>query len=156
MAIEIERKFLVKGSFKNLANDVKHIKQGYLNSNPNRAVRVRVCNNLGFITVKGKSSNNGLSRFEWEKPIDINDALQLLLLCEPVPIEKTRYIINYKGHVFEVDEFEGLNQGLVIAEVEIATPDEFIDLPVWIGEEVTNVNKYYNSQLSVNPFLHWK
>ena len=156
MAIEIERKFLVSSlEFKKDAHLNSKIKQGFLNRDPMRTVRVRLKNQSGFLTVKGQSSENGMSRYEWEKEISKVDAESLLLLCEEGTIDKTRYEISIGEHLFEVDEFHGDNSGLIIAEVELNTVDETFKKPDWLGEEVTGNPKYYNSQLSKNPFATW-
>lgn len=153
---EIERKFLVSGDFKNLSDGKFEIKQGYLSSDPNRTVRIRITDKKGFITIKGKSDETGMKRLEWEKEISVQDAKALFELCEPNRIEKTRYIIDYEGHLFEVDEFYGENMGLIIAEVEMQSINEEVSLPNWIGKEVTNDKKYYNSQLTKYPFKTWQ
>lgn len=154
--IEVERKFLVNSdAFKSEAYKKTRITQGFLNTDKNRTVRVRVKGNLGFITVKGKSSENGLSRFEWEKEIPIKEAESLLMLCEPTIIDKNRYEINVGQHVFEVDEFFGDNLGLIVAEVELKTEKEVFEKPEWLGEEVTGDIKYYNSLLSKHPYCTW-
>jgi CYTH domain-containing protein len=156
MGIEIERKFLVRNlDFKTESFEKKYIKQGYLNSNKNRTVRIRVSNNTGFITIKGKSNKNGTSRFEWEKEIPITEAEELLLLCEPTIIEKTRYLIKVGDHIFEVDEFAGDNSGLVVAEIELNSEDEVFEKPNWLSKEVTGNLKYYNSSISKLPFINW-
>ncbi|MDB9842606.1 CYTH domain-containing protein [Polaribacter sp.] len=156
MNIEIERKFLVKNlSYKSESFEKKYIKQGYLNSDKNRTVRIRVSNNTGFITIKGKSNKNGTSRFEWEKEIPITEAEELLLLCEPTIIEKTRYLIKVGDHIFEVDEFAGNNSGLVVAEIELNSEDEVFEKPNWLSKEVTGNLKYYNSSISKLPFINW-
>ena len=156
MNIEIERKFLVKNlNYKSESFEKKHIKQGYLNSDKNRTVRIRVSNNTGFITIKGKSNKNGTSRFEWEKEIPVTEAEELLLLCEPTIIEKTRYLIKVGYHTFEVDEFAGDNSGLVVAEVELNAEDEVFEKPNWLSKEVTGDLKYYNSSISKLPFINW-
>ncbi|WP_194766235.1 CYTH domain-containing protein [Tamlana sp. I1] len=155
--IEIERKFLVKSeAFKNEAFKQTRICQGYLNSNKDRAVRIRIKDDLGFITVKGKSSDNGLSRFEWEKEIPLHEAEALLQLCEMSVIDKIRYEVNVGSHIFEVDEFFGENTGLIVAEVELSSEDETYIKPDWLAKEVTGDVKYYNSQLSKQPFKLWK
>ena len=154
--IEIERKFLVTSQdFKKEAFKNFKIEQGFLNSHKDRTVRVRLNDNQGFITVKGLSSDNGLSRFEWEKEISKEDAKALLKLCEPGRIEKTRYEVEFNQHIFEVDVFHGENEGLIIAEVELKKENEKFNKPYWIGEEVTGNIKYYNSQLSLKPFNTW-
>ena len=147
--IEIERKFLVTSSeYKNLANRKSKISQGYLTKDPERTVRIRIRKGKGFLTIKGKSSKDGMSRFEWEKEIPIEEAQELIVLCLPTIIEKTRYEVIYKGNLFEVDEFEGAHEGLILAEVELKSSKDVIELPSWIGKEVTGDNQYYNSFLS--------
>ncbi|WKW46202.1 CYTH domain-containing protein [Myroides sp. JBRI-B21084] len=154
--IEIERKFSVK-STTFLANAKKSykIKQGYLNSDKNRTVRVRIKGDKGYITVKGLSTNNGVERFEWEKEISIQDAEALMLLCEDYIIDKTRYVVLNGDAVFEVDVFEGLNEGLVIAEIELQTADEHFFKPDWLGDELTGDIRFYNAYLSNHPFSTW-
>ena len=136
MAQEIERKFLVCGDFKAEAYQSTRIIQGYLSSVPRRIVRIRVKDDKGFITIKGQTNATGVARFEWEKEIPVDEALALLNLAEPGSINKTRYLIkNTDGkHVWEVDEFHGDNEGLVIAEIELAAEDETFDKPVWLGQ----------------------
>ncbi|SDG81286.1 CYTH domain-containing protein [Winogradskyella thalassocola] len=154
--IEIERKFLVNSdAFKTEAYTSYTIKQGFLNSNKARTVRVRLKDDKGYLTVKGKSTANGLSRFEWEKEISQSDVEALLPLCEPGIIDKTRYEVKSKDHIFEVDEFYGDNEGLVIAEVELRSESENFEKPNWLGKEVTGDIKYYNSQLSKKPYKKW-
>lgn len=156
MSIEIERKFLVKNlDFKKECFKKKYLKQGYLNSDKNRTVRVRVTNTSAFITIKGKSNKTGTSRFEWEKEIHKTEAEQLLLLCEPNLIEKHRYLVKIGKHIFEVDEFLGENLGLIIAEVELKNENESFEKPIWLGKEVTGDLKYYNSNISNHPFKNW-
>ncbi len=155
--IEIERKFLVKSQvFKNEAYNSFNIKQGFLNSHKERTVRIRLKKDKGYITVKGKSTENGLSRFEWEKEISNIEAENLLILCEEGIIDKRRYEVKFENHTFEVDEFFGDNEGLVIAEVELNTKNETFKKPEWLGKEVTGDIKYYNSQLSKQPYKTWK
>jgi len=154
--IEIERKFLVKSNtYKKEAFKSTRIVQGYLNSHKERAVRVRLKGNRGYLTVKGSSNSAGLSRFEWEKDLSKVDAEALLLLCEKGIIDKIRYEIKVGTHVFEVDEFFGENEGLIIAEVELEKEDEVFIKPDWLGKEVTGNIKYYNSQLSKMPYKMW-
>ena len=154
--IEIERKFLLNSdAFKTLAFKSYTIKQGFLNSHNERTVRIRLTHNIGYITIKGKSSDNGLSRFEWEKEISITEAEALLELCENGIIDKTRYEVRSGNHMFEVDVFFGENKGLVIAEIELNYENEAFQKPNWLGEEVTGDIKYYNSQLSKKPFNTW-
>ena len=155
--IEIERKFLViSDAFKDQAQQKFRIIQGFLNRNPERTVRVRLKDDKGVLTIKGLSSNDGLSRFEWEKEISKNDAKALLEFCEKGVIDKLRHEVKVDNHVFEVDEFFGDNEGLVIAEVELQSEDESFSKPDWLGEEVTGNIKYYNSQLSKQPFNTWE
>jgi adenylate cyclase len=158
MAQEIERKFLVCGDFKTEAYRSTRIIQGYLSSHPERIVRVRVKGDTGFITIKGQTNDTGVSRFEWEKEIPADEALALLALAEPGQIDKTRYLVkNTDGrHVWEVDEFHGDNEGLVMAEIELADENEPFDKPNWIGKEVTGDHRYYNSMLKEHPFKYWK
>lgn len=158
MAQEIERKFLVKGDFKADAFKATRIIQGYLSSVPERVVRVRIKGEQGFITVKGAANASGISRFEWEKEIARDEALSLLQLCESGVIDKTRYLVKNTDdkHVWEVDEFHGDNEGLVIAEVELVDENDTFDRPLWLGEEVTGNARYYNSTLKNNPYKNWK
>ncbi|NJY61348.1 CYTH domain-containing protein [Salinimicrobium sp. CDJ15-81-2] len=155
---EIERKFLIleTSDFREEAFNKTRIVQGYLNSAPERTVRVRVRGDKGFLTIKGKSSSDGLSRFEWEKEIPMKEAEELLKLCEPGIIEKIRYEIKHGNHIFEADEFLGDNEGLLLAEVEISEKSEEINKPYWLGEEVTGNQKYYNSYLSKFPYREWQ
>ncbi|MEC4112749.1 CYTH domain-containing protein [Myroides pelagicus] len=154
--IEIERKFLVKSNdFISKSYKKSKITQGYLNSNSNRTVRVRIKGNHGYITVKGKSNLAGTSRFEWEKEIDINEVEQLIHLCEDFVIDKTRYLVDFKGHTFEVDIFHGNNEGLILAEIELTNENETFDQPDWLGQEVTGDIRYYNSYIAKNPFKNW-
>ncbi len=154
--IEIERKFLVTSdAFKAVAFAKNEIAQGYLNSTPERTVRVRIKGDLGFITVKGKGNSSGMSRFEWEKEIALSEAKSLLELCESGVIRKTRYEIKVENHVFEVDEFYGENEGLVVAEIELQSETDSFEKPSWLGTEVTNDQRYYNAYLSKNPFKNW-
>ena len=155
MALEIERKFLVKGNFKTESHVSTRVTQGYLSSSPERTVRVRIKGEKGFITIKGKGNASGTSRYEWEKEIPVEEARELLQLCEPGIIDKTRYLIRHEGHLFEVDEFHGENDGLVIAEIELKNENEQFSRPAWLGEEVTGDRKYYNAMLSRNPYVNW-
>ncbi len=155
--IEIERKFLVLSEdYKQQAYDKKYIKQGFLNSDKKRVVRVRLTNDKGFLTIKGQSNNNGTSRFEWEKEISKTDAEQLFNLCEKGIIEKYRYLVKSGKHTYEIDEFLGENQGLTIAEIELNHENETFEKTNWLGKEVTGIPKYYNSNLSKEPFTKWK
>jgi len=155
--IEIERKFLVNSNaFKDEAFNSYTIKQGFLNSNKERTVRVRLKKDKGYLTIKGKSTENGLSRFEWEKEISLVEAEALLKLCEKGIIDKIRYEVKYGNHIFEVDEFYGDNKGLIIAEVELNSEDETFIKPEWLGNEVTQDARYYNSCLSKHAYKKWK
>jgi len=156
MAKEIERKFLVKGDFKSAAKKETRIIQGYLSSVPERTVRVRIKGDKGFITIKGIGNESGASRFEWEKEIPVEEVKELLKICEPGIIDKTRYLVDVGNHTFEVDEFYGDNEGLVVAEVELKDENEVFEKPDWLGEEVTGDKKYYNSMLMKNPYKNWK
>jgi adenylate cyclase len=156
MAQEIERKFLVlDDNFKAVAAKSTRITQGYLSSLPERTVRVRIKGDKGFITIKGIGSASGASRYEWEKEITVAEVEELLKICEPGVIDKTRYEVKSGIHTFEVDEFYGENQGLVVAEIELSSEDENFVKPIWIGEEVTGDVKYYNSMLMKNPYIKW-
>jgi len=154
--LEIERKFLVTSDFyKKEAFSKKRIIQGYLSSNPERTVRVRIKENKAYLTIKGNSNASGMSRFEWEKEISVDEAKNLLLLCEKGVIDKTRFEVKVGYHTYEVDEFYGENEGLEMAEIELKSETELFEKPDWLGEEVTNDNRYYNSYLSKNPFKNW-
>lgn len=155
MAQEIERKFLVKGEFKSLATKSTRITQGYLSSIPERTVRVRIKGDKGFITIKGIGDKSGASRYEWEKEIPVNEVEELLKICEPGVIDKTRYLVPIGNHIYEVDEFYGDNEGLTVAEVELSEIEEAFKKPEWLGEEVTGDVKYYNSMLMKNPYKNW-
>ena len=156
MGIEIERKFLVKDdSYKRMAYHSSRIAQGYICSSRGRTVRVRIRDEKGYLTIKGPSDGQGLDRYEWEKEIPLDEAQELMKLCEPGMIDKTRYLVRSGKHVFEVDEFYGENEGLTIAEVELASEDESYEKPDFIGEEVTGDVRYYNSFLMKNPFSRW-
>jgi len=154
--LEIERKFLVlSDGYKRNATAQERIVQGFLNTHPERTVRVRIKDKKAFLTVKGKSNKTGTTRFEWETEINVAEATNLIDLCEAVILEKIRFRIPFGNHVFEVDEFLGENKGLVVAEIELQHEDELFDVPEWLGKEVTGEVKYYNSQLSQNPFKNW-
>ncbi|POY39788.1 adenylate cyclase [Flavobacterium alvei] len=156
MMLEIERKFLVTSeAYKKEAFTQNRIAQGYLSSIPERTVRVRIKGEKGFLTIKGASNKSGLSRFEWEKEIPVDEAKELLKLCEKGVIDKTRFEVKIGKHVFEVDEFYGENEGLIMAEIELNSESEIFEKPSWLGKEVTNDNRYYNSYLSQNSFKKW-
>lgn len=155
--IEIERKFLVTSdAYKTEAYRQSRIVQGFLNTHKERTVRVRIQGDKGFLTIKGASSADGLSRFEWEKELPVTECEALLKLCEKGIIEKIRYEINFGNHIFEVDEFFGDNKGLVIAEIELSNEMETFEKPSWLGNEVTEDIRYYNSQLSKQPYIAWQ
>jgi len=157
MMLEIERKFLVKSTeFKTLAVVKNHIAQGYLNSDPERTVRIRIKGESGFLTIKGKGNETGTTRFEWETEIPLTEAKPLLAICEKGIIDKIRYEVEVGKHVYEVDEFFGENAGLILAEIELHDENEAFEKPHWLGEEVTNDERYYNAYLSKNPFSEWK
>lgn len=154
--IEIERKFLVlSDAFLEEAFRENRIVQGYLSSVPERTVRVRIKGEKGFLTVKGKGNESGMSRLEWEKEISVQEAETLLAICEKGVIDKIRYEVKKANHVFEVDVFFGENNGLIIAEIELNSESETFEKPDWLGEEVTNDEKYYNAYLSKNPYKNW-
>lgn len=157
MAQEIEKKFLVKSdAFKKEAFKETRITQGYLSSVPEHTVRVRVKGEKGFITVKGIGNETGASRFEWEKEIPASEVQELLKICEPGVIDKTRYLVKNGEYAWEVDEFYGDNEGLVVAEIELPAEDAKFDVPEWIGDEVTGDKRFYNSMLMKNPYKNWK
>ena len=157
MAQEIERKFLVKGdAYKELAFNHTAIAQGYIVSGGGRSVRVRIRGDKGYLTIKGASNADGLSRYEFETEISLSDASDLMALCEPGIIRKTRWLVKADdGHVFEVDEFEGDNEGLVMAELELKREDEPYVKPDFIGQEVTGDRRFYNSHRRRYPFKIW-
>ncbi len=158
MATETERKFLVKGDYKAASFKAYHIIQGYISSSPSCTVRIRIRDDQGFITIKGKAVPGCISRYEWEKEIPVGEALELLRFAGNCTLEKTRYLVrNSDGrHVWEVDEFCGDNDGLTVAEIELSEENELFDKPEWLGEEVTGDRRYYNSALINNPFKYWK
>ena len=156
MALEIERKFLVNGDFKRHASNSFEIVQGYLNSTPERSVRIRIKGDKGFLTIKGMGNESGVSRYEWETEIKKEDALDLLKLCEPGAIHKIRYLIPSGEHEFEVDELFDENAGLIIAEIELSHEDEGFERPDWLGREITGLPQYYNAVLMKNPYSKWK
>lgn len=154
--IEIERKFLVQGSdYRKEASSQINIVQGFLSTDPDRTIRVRCTGPHGFLTIKGRSYDQGTSRPEWEYEIPLKEAEELLGLCVTKPVEKIRYHVEVGSHTFEVDEFKGLNHGLTLAEVELGSVTETFVKPPWLGMEVTGDTRYYNSQLSLKPFTSW-
>lgn len=156
MATEIERKFLVKGDYKSATVKADRIMQGYIATLNGKTVRIRVRDDKGYITIKERTGASGLSRYEWETEIPLKDARELLGHCDGGVVDKTRFLVPYHDHVFEVDEFYGDNEGLTVAEVELVAEDEAFDKPSWLGEEVTGDRRYYNSHLLVNPYKNWK
>jgi adenylate cyclase len=153
---ETERKFLVNSTlYREQATSKIRITQGFLNTDPARTVRVRIKGNDGFITVKGIPNETGTTRFEWEKKIPYEEAEALMALCDGPIIDKIRYEVPVGKHLFEIDEFEGDNKGLIMAEIELQTENEPFIKPDWLGLEVTGDKRYYNSQLSIKPFLKW-
>lgn len=157
MAQEIERKFLVKDdSYRKMADSSSRIRQGYICSIRGRTVRVRIRDTKGYLTIKGPSNASGTSRYEWEHELPLDEAEELMRLCEPGMIDKTRYLVKVGNHTFEVDEFYGDNEGLVVAEVELKSEDEAFERPDFLGEEVTGQVKYYNSFLMKVPYNRWK
>lgn len=155
MATEIERKFLVTGDFSGRELSCERILQGYICSQPGRTVRVRLYGDKAFLTIKGPSPDNGLSRYEFEQAIAPADAEALFRLCEPGTIDKVRHRVQVDAHVWEVDVFHGDNEGLVLAEIELQQPDEPFERPAWAGKEVTGDRRYYNSMLAKCPYSRW-
>ncbi len=156
MPLEIERKFMVVGDYKKLATSHSRIMQGYICSGRGRTVRVRLRDDKGYLTIKGPSLNGGLSRYEFEKEITRDEALSLMRLCEPGIIDKIRWLVPQGNHTYEVDEFFGDNAGLVVAEVELRSEDEYFEHAPFLGVEVTGDRKYYNSSLRTYPYKDWK
>lgn len=152
MGIEIERRFLVNGNIPE--GEVVEIRQGYLSSDPDRAVRIRIAGDEAWLTIKAR--REGFTRAEFEYPIPLADAIEMFHCTTGNDIEKTRYRIPLEGHLWEVDVFHGANDGLVIAEVELASEDEEFSRPDWLGEEVTSNARYTNAMLSKHPFVSWK
>ena len=156
MALEIERKFLVTDeSYKAIAFHSDRIAQGYICREGGNSARVRVRGEKGYITIKGPSTDDGLSRYEWEKEIPASEAWELMKLCHGGIIDKTRYLIKCGKHTFEVDEFHGDNEGLVVAEIELESSGEEFERPGFLGKEVTGEKRYYNSSLTRIPFKYW-
>lgn len=155
MALEIERKFLIKNdSWRSRADNGTIIKQGYLNSAIERTVRVRIYGTKGVLTIKGKNENLTRKEFEYEIPLD--EALSLIDLCENPVIEKTRYLLIDNGNIWEIDVFERENEGLIVAEIELKSEDQLFEIPEWLGKEVSTESKYFNSALISQPFCNWK
>ncbi len=156
MSVEIERKFLVKASFKEFARNSVFIEQAYLSISPKCSVRVRICDEKAYLTIKGESSASGLSRYEWERELTVDEARDLIKLSEFEVIEKTRYYIPQGKHCFEVDVFEGKNKGLIMAELELDCEEETYEKPSWLGTEVTGDARYFNASLQTKPYSEWK
>lgn len=156
--LEIERKFLVCGDFRDYVSSSSHIMQGYICRLPGRTVRVRIRDDRAYLTIKGPARDGGLARFEWEKEITVEDARELFSLCGDAFIDKTRCLVPSSDgrHIWEVDVFHGDNEGLVMAEIELSSEDDTFEKPSWAGEEVTSDCRYYNSQLMINPYKNWK
>jgi CYTH domain-containing protein len=153
MPTEIERKFLVTGSEWRQAKG-SHVRQGYLNRDKERTVRVRLAGEKAFLTIKGLS--DGASRDEFEYEIPVTQAEQLLSLCDGPILHKVRHVVEYSGLIWEVDEFLGENEGLVVAEVELEREDQPFQRPSWLGQEVTDDPRYFNSNLCTNPYSKWR
>jgi adenylate cyclase len=154
MHIETERKFLVTGEYKHLAYSSSRIIQGYISSSPERSVRVRIYGDRAFLTIKAGAGV--MSRFEWEKEISTDDAAELLKICISGIIDKTRWLVSHKGQLFEIDEFHADNEGLEIAEIELESEEQRVELPDFTGKEVTGDRRYYNSYLSRVPYNSWQ
>ena len=154
MAIEIERKFLIKEKPFSIAKRSLKINQGYIINEKSKVIRVREKGDDYFLTIKG--NNIGISRLEYDFPISKEDAKELIFhFCKTTLIEKTRHYIEHKGHTWEVDEFHGKNNGLIVAEIELESEDEKFEIPDWVGEEVTQDDRYYNMNLAIHPFKSW-
>ena len=155
--MEIERKFIVKNNaYVEKAFRKRRIVQGYICSDAERSVRVRICEDEAFLTIKSATNKRGWSRYEFEQPLQMNDANELIKLCQPGLIEKTRYDVKSGHHTWEVDVFQGENEGLVVAEIELASEDEVFKLPEWVGQEVSGEPKYYNMMLAMQPYTRWQ
>lgn len=153
---EIERKFLTAGEYRPHVVRSYRITQGYLSTRTNHTIRVRLRDDQGFLTIKGRGDRSGISRPEWEIEISSSRFERLLRLCDPLKVlDKTRHIVPVGDHTFEVDEFHGVNEGLTVAEVELSDESEVFLLPQWLGKEVTGDVRYYNSQLSIRPYCMW-
>ncbi len=154
--MEIERKFIVTGEWKHLATSKTHIEQGYFDTAPGRTVRIRIRDDKAYLTIKGPSADGGLSRYEFETEIPLDDAHELMKLCRPGRIDKTRWLVPNGRHTIEVDEFHGDNDGLIMAEIELSAPDEPYDRPPFLGQEVTGDPRFYNKSLMTRPFCLWR
>jgi adenylate cyclase len=147
MATETERKFLVKGEFRHLAFKEIKIIQSYLSIDPDKTIRLRIADDKAFLTIKGRPQKNSISRNEWEMQVPVSDAEEMMRICLPGRIVKTRYLIPSGKHIFEIDVFHEKNEGLIIAEIELTSEDEYFEKPDWLGEEVTGNPQYYNANL---------
>ena len=147
MATETERKFLVRSEFRHLAVKKLNITQFYLSIDPGRTIRVRISDSEAFLTIKNKPDINSITRFEWEFPIPVTDAIEMMQVSLPGKVVKTRYIVPFGNQIFEVDVFHENNEGLIIAEIELDSEDQIVEKPDWLGEEVTGIPDYYNSNL---------
>lgn len=156
MSLEIERKFLVTGEYKSKSFAHYTIEQGYFDTAPGRTVRIRIRDEKAFLTIKGPSANNGLSRYEFETEIPLEDGKQMMEFCRPGRIKKTRWLVRSGKHTVEVDEFFGDNEGLVVAEIELADENEEFEKPDFLGEEVTGDPRYYNKCLMRRPYILWR
>lgn len=156
MSMEIERKFLVCAPYKHLAKSHTHIEQGYFETAPGRTVRVRIRDERAYLTIKGPSTDDGLSRYEFETEVSLDDGRQLMNLCRPGRIDKTRWLVPNGRHTIEVDEFHGDNEGLVMAEIELSSPDEPYERPSFLGRELTGDHRFYNKFLMSRPYCLWR
>ena len=156
MALEIERKFIVTGEYKSLSYSHSNIEQGYFDTAPGRTVRVRIRDEKAFLTIKGPSNVDGMTRYEFETEVPIEDGRQLMELCRPGRIKKTRWLVKSGKHTVEVDEFFGDNEGLVMAEIELASEDEAFEKPDFLGKEVTGDRRFYNNRLMRCPYILWR
>jgi adenylate cyclase len=147
MATETERKFLVKSEFRHMAVREIKIIQAYLSIDPQKTIRIRLTDHEAFLTVKSRPQKNSITRNEWEVEIPVNDAQEMMSICLPGRIVKTRYLVPEGKHTFEIDVFHEKNEGLVIAEIELNADDESFDKPDWLGDEVTGIPQYYNANL---------
>lgn len=157
MNIEIERKFIVVGEYKHLAYNHTHIEQGYFETAPGRTIRIRLRDDKAYLTIKGPSAADGLSRYEFETEVPLEDGRQMLSLCRPGRIDKVRWLIHHPDgkHTIEVDEFLADNAPLVMAEIELADSNEPVDLPAFLGKEVTGDRRFYNTHLMSYPYRLW-
>ena len=153
--MEIERKFIVTGEWKHLATSKTHIEQGYFDTAPGCTVRIRIRDDKAYLTIKGPSADGGLSRYEFETQIPMDDGREMMKLCRPGRIDKTRWLVPNGRHTIEVDEFHGDNDGLIMAEIELSAPDEPYERPDFLGQEVTGDPRFYNKALMSRPFCLW-